>query len=517
MTKAAMDKGHSKSARLPREKMAGRSLTHYSVHAIAFFSGGVVLLLEILGTRIIAPYMGTSFSVWVSIIGTILGALSLGYYLGGILADRNQKLLPIILLAGACACALVHFEKPLIQDFGSLGLEWGSLLTAILLFAPPSAVLGMVSPYLIKIAADDPERIGRTSGTIYAASTIGSIAGTFLGGFFLIPHFPVSSILWGMVAVLLALSAWAAGAIRPYWAVTAGVLLTAVAIQAFTSSGEWSSYVGVSHVFEENSRYYSIRVNEIDGAERLLLLDGGINSGRDLQSDKILFPYVELSAKLIESLKPSPESVLIIGGGGYTVPEIIKQYAPQSDVTVVEIDPDVTKVARRFFLKTPDIGITNLNEDGRVFLNRNRRQFDLVYTDAYANTGAIPPHLATREAFAAMGRALKPDGVVIFNVGSARSGDLGLVYQALYRTLRDVFPTIATFSTSPDDPSDAQNLIVIATNAKSLPEDALRAFEPSRCREAPAAGLLLTDDYSPTEYLAQGIIRRIYPKERRYR
>lgn len=487
MTKASIDRGQSKPALTQKKKIAGSSLTHYSVHGVAFFSGSVVLLLEILGTRIMAPYMGTSFSVWVNMIGTILGALSLGYYSGGILADRNQKLLPIILLAGACACALVHFEKPLLQDFGNLGLEWGSLMAAILLFAPPSALLGMVSPYLIKIAADDPERLGRTSGTIYAASTIGSIAGTFVGGFCLIPHFPVSSILLGMVVVLLGLSAWSAGTIRPYWAVAAGALLSATAIQAVTSSGEWSNY-GVSHVYEKNSQYYSIRVNEINGTQRLLLLDGAINSGRDMQTDKVLFPYVELSTNLIQSLKPVPQSALMVGGGGYTVPEIIKGFAPQSDVTVVEIDPDVTKVARKLFLKKPDIDITNIAEDGRVFLNRNRRQFDLVYTDAYSNGGAIPPHLATREAFAAVSRALKPDGVAVFNIGSARSGDLGVVYQALYRTMRDVFPTVATFSTSPDYPREPQNLIVVATNASSLPEDALRPLESSRCHDVPTGG-----------------------------
>lgn len=315
MTKATIDKRTPASARVEKEKINRPSLSHYSLHIVAFISGGVVLLLEILGTRILAPYFGTSFSVWVNVIGTILAALSVGYYSGGILADRNPKLLPVVLLVGACGCALVYIEKPLLPDFGTVGLEWGSLLAAIVFFAPPSAVLAMVSPYLIKIAADDPDRVGRASGSIYAASTVGSIAGTFLGGFWLIPHFPVSSILLGMVVVLLALSAWSAGTVKPSWAIVVACLLVGAGAEAIASpSGDWSSS-NISHVFEKNSRYYNIRVNESGGSKRLLLLDGAVHSGRELGAAKMLFAYVELSAKVIQTLKPAPQSALIIGGG----------------------------------------------------------------------------------------------------------------------------------------------------------------------------------------------------------
>src|SRR5271165_7467527 len=111
--------------RLRKQAAAQPLFIKYSPQAVAFLSGAVVLLLEILGARILAPHLGTSFSVWVNIIGTILGSLSLGYYLGGVLADRNQRLLPLILLAGAGAIALVHFERPLLPQFGDLGLDWG--------------------------------------------------------------------------------------------------------------------------------------------------------------------------------------------------------------------------------------------------------------------------------------------------------------------------------------------------------------------------------------------------------
>jgi spermidine synthase len=491
-------------------------LTKHSPQAVAFLSGAVVLLLEILGTRILAPHLGSSFSVWVNIIGTILGALSLGYYLGGVLADRNQKLLPHILLVGACAIALVYFERPLLPQFGDLGLDWGSLLAAILFFAPASVVLGMVSPYLLKIAASDPNRIGRTSGSIFAASTLGSIAGTFVGGFWLIPHFTVSSILGGMVVLLLILSAWTAAAVRPSWLAVSAALVAAVVIHvAAAQEGDWS--VHIRHVFEKNSRYYNIRVNDAIGAgkSRFLLLDGKTQSARSLDQPGMLFPYIELSSKILQSVKPTPQSAVVIGGGGYSIPEFIKNYAPAAEVTVVEIDPDVTAAAKEFFLQDPSLPLTTLNEDGRVFLNRNRRQFDALYTDAYVGL-SIPPYLATREAFQQIRRALKLDGIAVFNIASARSGKLGAVYEALFRTIREVFPQTAVFSTNPAEPSEAQNIIVVVTGGEPLPEETLRSFESSRVRDLPARGLLLTDDFAPTEYLGLALARELYPHQRAF-
>jgi spermidine synthase len=491
-------------------------LTKHSPQAVAFLSGAVVLLLEILGTRILAPHLGTSFSVWVNVIGTILGALSLGYYLGGVLADRNQKLLPLILLVGACTVALVYFERPLLPQFGDLGLDWGSLLAAILLFAPASVVLGMVSPYLLKIATRDPNRIGRTSGSIFAASTLGSIAGTFVGGFWLIPHFTVSSILGGMVVLLLILSAWTAAAVRPPWlAVSAGIVV-AVAIRAVAApEGESSPYV--KHVFETNSLYYNIRVNDAVGVSkfRLLLLDGKVQSGRLLDQPGMFFPYVELSSKILQKVKPSPKSVLVIGGGGYTIPEFVKTYAPTAEVTVVEIDPEVTTAAKQFFLTDPGLPLTTLNEDGRVFLNRNCRQFDALYTDAYVGL-SIPPFLATREAFQQIRRALKPDGIAVFNIASARAGKLGAVYEALFTTIREVFPETAVFSTNPAEANEPHSIIVVGTGGQPLPEDGFEAFESSRVRDLPTRGPLLTDDFAPTDYLGLELSRQSYQKERAF-
>src|SRR5262249_19521820 len=161
----------------------------------------------------------------------------------------------------------------------------------------------------------------------------------FVGGFWLIPHFAVSHILLGMIALLVLLSIWSAGAIRMSWMLVVIGLASVITFQeAAASGGDW--IVHAAHVYEKNSRYYNIRVNEINGKVRLLMLDGSLQSARSLAGGGMVFPYMELSSKIIKTLEPSPPSVLVIGGGGYTIPEFIKGYSPDSEITVVEIDPD---------------------------------------------------------------------------------------------------------------------------------------------------------------------------------
>ena len=119
-----------------------------------------------------------------------------------------------------------------------------------------------------------------------------------------------------------------------------------------------------------------------------------------------------------------------------------------------------------------------------------------------------------RTVFAEIRRALKPEGIAVFNIASARSGKLGTVYEALFTTIRVVFPQAAVFSTNPAEPSEAQNIIVVVTGGQPLPEDDLHSFESSRVRDVPARGLLLTDDFAPTEYLGLALARELYPKQR---
>jgi len=489
----------------------------FRYHLIAFLSGAVVLVLEVIGARILAPYLGTAYFVWVNIIGVILAALSVGYWLGGVLADRNQRMLPFIFLAGAIAVWVIVLLRPLLPYFGALGIRIGSFVASLVLFAPSSIILGMVSPYIIKLVSRDLGRLGRTSGSIFASSTMGSIVGTFATGFWLLPHLALTQIFYGLVFTLCGLavlSEWKNKIMLP--AVAALVIWTLLAVSA-------PLYASKRIIFEKNSQYYNIRVHEgaqTDGsAVRTLLLDGSTQSARFVAKEGMPYQYIELSAQLIDALKPMPVRALALGGGGYSIPAHIKKRARASEVTVVEIDPEVTRVAERFFLDGQNLGMVTLNEDGRVFLNRNTEQFDVIYTDAYSGAFAVPAHMATREAFIKIRDALSPDGIAIFNIASALEGENAALFRSLWRTFESIFAQKIIFATYLRDPVQPQNIIVLAKNtAQPFAEETLAPFAASRYKKTPNTwGIpLLIDDFAPTDALVESLVRTIYPALRQY-
>lgn len=491
--------------------------SYATYHVLAFLSGAVVLVLEIIGARIFAPYLGAAYVVWVNVIGVILAALSLGYWLGGALADKNQRLLSFIFLGSATAVALIMPARILLPFFGEAGIGWGSLLAAVFLFAPASIILGMVSPYIIKLAAEDLAHLGRISGSIFAASTLGSIAGTFTAGFWLIPYFSISQILWGMVGILLVLS-WLSHSGRT---ATRTVILLLILVSALGANATLS-FKPPRVVYEKNSRYYNIRVHDATGKDgkttRTLLLDGSTQSGRILGSSREPFSYVDLSLRLIESLIPAPRSLLGIGGGGYRVPLYVKQMWPDTDILVLEIDPEVTRVAEEFFFDDPALFIETRHADGRVFLNTNKKTYHLIYADAYSGGFSVPAHLASREAFQLLKKSLADDGVLLLNVVSAIEGPHGKLFRALLKTLDGVFPHKAAFATNLTHPEKPQNLIIAASKKHPLGEDVLRALEAFRYRGTPDTDdiPLLTDEHAPTDYLMESLVEAIYPTLRQY-
>lgn len=505
----------------------------FRYHILAFFSGAAVLVLEVLGARVIAPYLGTAFFVWVNVIGVILASLSIGYWLGGVLADKNDRLLPWIFLAAAILVTIVIPERALLPYFGALGIQIGSLVAAVFLFAPTSVVLGMVSPYLIKLAARDLAHLGKTSGSIFAVSTVGSITGTFTTGFWLIPAFTMPQLFWGLAGSLALLAVLAVPSVKRAAGMAAIAFALALGIQTLPQAALQSERI----VFEKNSPYYNIRIHDAVTAGgagvRTLLLDGSTQSAKFLQepptdadgttngNNRRLFPflYIELSAELISAIKPRPQNMLVIGGGGYSIPEYVKARSPDTGVTVVEIDPDVTEAARRFFLRDPSMDITTIAEDGRTFLNRNTEMYEVIYTDAYSGAYTVPGHLASREAFQRIYETLADDGVLIVNIASALEGEHAKLFKALSGTLDSVFPHRATFAVRIETPNTPQNIIVaLVKHPGALNETALEAFSSLRYTKTPdSAGIaLLTDDFAPTDHLVESLVAEVYPRLRAY-
>ena len=319
---------------------------------IIFCSGALIMVLEMVGARVLAPHVGTSAVVWTSLIGVVLACLAVGGYLGGRLADRrlSRRTLAGLLACCAVSCALTAlFHQPVGEAAGRhiRSLQWAAVAAALGIFALPGFCLGMVGPYVIRLRMASLETAGATVGRLYALSTAGSIAGTFLGGFILISWWPGSVILWG-VALGMGVLSLLADRSRPVKRLLLFLLLAALAL--------WSggrAQQGAWRLVE--SPYNSIRIMDGEDGERpvrLVATDPGFHQSGMYRDDpaELYAPYTRYYA-LGPLLVPQASRVLMLGGGGYSVPKwLLSGRAGLADerlrCTVVELDPAMTQVAR---------------------------------------------------------------------------------------------------------------------------------------------------------------------------
>ena len=477
--------------------------------AIVFVASFCTLVIELVAGRVLAPYVGVSLYTWTSIIGVVLAGISAGAYAGGWLADRRPAtttLAALLFASGVTAMLIAPATRFLAAESGvltSAGIAMTLLsrvvVLSLLLFFLPSFFLGMISPVAVKIAVRDLATAGSVVGKIYAFSTLGSIAGTFTTGFWLVARFGTRATLLGVGIVLIAaalfvfgtrsrvagvvmLVAWAAYALRP-------VPLEPPAQRALIEKN------GTLH-FEE-SQYYTIQVERTvgdDGAPlNALHLDHLVHSYADPRDALHLeYGYLKIFLDVIE--EKSPSRVLFVGGGGYTLPRLMWHRYPWVDVEVVEIDPAVTRVAGRWLFAPRDV--RTHNEDARWFAMHERGPYDIIFVDAF-NDLSVPYHLTTREYALALRQMLAPDGVVAANV--IDGFEQGRFLASYARTLQSVFgaKNVAVVLEDAEDVRSRQSTFVVMASA-ALPR--LRRWTvipPSRVRQRKA--IVLTDDYAPVD------------------
>lgn len=479
-----------------------------------FVCGAVVMILEMVGSRVLAPYLGTSILVWTALIGVILGCLSLGSWLGGVAADRKPTptlLSNLILLAAICTGAIA-LSKALVlphlqREAG--GIQAGAVLATVILFAPPAVVLGMVSPLATRLALDDPARTGRTLGSFQALGTVGGILGTFLAGFVLIARLGSTNILF-VLAVVLALTAVAVRPRRPLPGA-----FTALAMGLFLhAAGNYDAAVTSQGIHDLDTLYNRILIQPgVDGRTGLPVRTLS-TSLRFLQSAMFLHDPEALALdytkyyKLAPHFAPGMKRMLIIGGAGYSFPKYALAAYPDVSVDVVEIDPGMTRAAREHFQLKDDPRLRVFHEDARTFLNRGGGRYDAILCDAFSSIYSVPFHLTTLEAAQALRDNLAPGGAVLMNLVSARKGDAGRFFASEHATLSRVFPRVLAFGVdAPEDPGKVQNVILAALAGPDEP--ALESGDPeiaeflSRRVPGPEAGdqaLVLTDEFAPVDY-----------------
>ena len=500
-------------------------LKKYILELTVFVSGALVMIYEITGSRLLSPYIGASTYVWTSLIGVILAALSLGYWLGGKTADKKPDariLASVIFLAGGAVSVTILF-KDIILSFISVSpliLEIKSVLAALMLFAPASVFLGFVTPYAVKLKMASLADAGKTVGRLYALSTVGSIFGTFLAGFFLIPFVGSTRTLYVIAAVLFALSILLA----PLALTRVNFTFLTVFVFGIGANELKNVYLARAHDFHEfdteyaNVRIYTAEERETGRKIRYLATDPFYTqSSMYLDTGASSLKYIKFY-HLLKHFNPGFENSLIIGGAGYSFPREYLEKYPQAKIDVVEIDPQMTKIAREYFRLEENPRLRVIHQDGRAFLNQtDANQYDAVFMDAFGSLFSVPFQLTTVEAVREIHRVLKDNGIVIFNLGSAIEGDASRFLQAELKTYKQVFPHVLVLKADPTKPDAAvQNLIIVALKEKTVPrlesENAEIAQMLKHLYEKPIPDeiTILTDDLAPVEHYnsaAQSVLK----------
>lgn len=453
---------------------ASAPVKNFVLELTVFVCGALVMVYEITGSRLVSPFLGASTYVWTSLIGVILGALSLGYWLGGRWADKRPDiriLAGAVFLAGGLVSLTILLKDIILSFIAAIpaGLEIRSVVAALILFAPASVLLGFVTPYAVKLKMLSLADSGKTVGRLYALSTVGSILGTFAAGFFLIPFVGSTRTLYLVGALLIGISLLLA----PFAVsrLNIGIIILFVFGVAASEYNVYSLRVqsGVYDIDTEYSRVQVFRSTDPKTGKPIQALATDpyfIQSAMFMDSDEMVFDYGRYY-HLIRHFKPDFKDTLMVGGAGYTFPkEYLRKY-PEAKMDVVEIDPQMTEIARKYFKLKDDPRLNIIHEDGRILLNRaETAKYDAVLMDAFGSLFSVPYQLTTLEAVQNISRVMRDDGVVIFNLGSSITGPGSAFLQAEFKTYQAVFPNVYLFKVNTGYTDDQlQNLIIVATKS----------------------------------------------------
>lgn len=420
-------------------------LKTYFFYLTVFTTGGAILVIEILGTRILAPFYGSTIFVWSSLITITMAALALGYFVGGFLADKKpefQIFYALIFLAGVFTGMVMKFDQPMLVLSDKFGPRLGPLVAALVLFSIPLFLLGTVSPFAIRLRSRVIEGIGRTSGSIFALATLGSLSGALLSGFFLVPRLSLSLIFVGLAALLIAVALLGVFLFseksktgRKFFLTLVVVVLLGVGLLYFPRLSYNKDSAEFKLIHQEQSFYADLKVVEGKGV-RCLLMDGAPQTCLVKGQDVSPAEYIQ-ELERVSQQWPEQSRVLLLGlGAGAVVKGLPNDFA----LDIVELDPQIVKLAEEYFDFALDENDRLFVDDARSFLRKNNTPYDIIISDVYFGK-AIPAYLCTREFFELLSRNLAKGGVVISNViGRWQAADKLLT--SIVSTQAEVFPKV---------------------------------------------------------------------------
>lgn len=512
---------------------------------IVFVNSFASMSLELAASRLLAPKLGVSLYSWTGIIGVVLAGTFIGNALGGFIADRSphRSTLGLSLLTAGIASLIVIYQFVFLSNL-VMSEAWPLMarivVTATALFLLPMVAFGTISPQVTRLAVGDLATAGRVAGRVYAWSCAGAIAGTFASGWFLIGAFGTIALVFGIGLAELLMAA----AVGQLWHRPALLFLASIAggsaVGGLLLSDRLTRSFDSDAVYEKETDYYLIRVKEEFGDDgdlyRTLVLDLLIHSKLrgEVVGDKFVadasylgYEHEQVQAELTRAaaeLVDRPR-VLVIGGGGYTLPRWVEKFVPKASVEVVEIDPGVTEAAHRELDLSRQTRVVSHHLDGRQFVQEKAApgSYHLVIQDA-VNDLSVPAHLMTKEYNDAVQRLLAPGGVYLLTVIDEYED--GLLFPAAIQTMRRTFPNVQVVGPGPvwDDQPVGREVFVIAGSAEPIdpakvqaaltkqqaggakltvmPADVLKAYLDSK------PPTVLTDDFAPVDNLISVTYRK---------
>ncbi len=454
--------------------------------------------------RILAPYFGNTIYTTSGTITIILLALSIGYKVGGTLADKYNS--PVFFYGLICISGILTGLSHLFMGFLLpslsllLPLDTGPLLAGILFMLVPNILFGMLSPFAIKLQTTQIAKTGNVAGSTYFWSTLGSITGSLVSTFYLIPYLGLDASLRLSYIVVLFLGAF--GLLlhkKKSKVIIAGIVIAMISSQAQTFPAR-----AANHIIE--GVYEKILVTDITykgRPTRVLTQNTNSSAATFLDGSDLVFDYTKYVELTPAFLTFTPTSALSLGAGAYSVPKWLHQTYPNLQNDVVEIEPKLEAVSKQYFSLPTTPLISTYVDDGRHFLAHTDKKYDLVFVDMYSSRLGVPSHAATTEFFTLLKSRTNPSGVIIMNLIGNLSDPTSPALSQL-RTITSVFPNLYVFGVSSATENTRQNIMVFIgpppnTQHPLWKEYASHLVPPSAIdlHNQP----LLTDDLNPIDLL----------------
>lgn len=510
-----------------------KRLKQYDLLAVVFITGAAVLIVEVTAVRILSIYFGNTIYTVSGVVGVILAGLSVGYARGGVRADNIPTRLEFFRTIEKGGIALLVLFALMFKAAEALAaalpLSWGPFALALVLFFVPSYYLGMLSPFAIKLGEREHPHAGtgRVSGQVFFWSTCGSLAGTLLTAFVLIPQFGLTAIMCGTTLGVLVLGSGGkictdtpAKRSRHF-----GFLVFLVVVLGCVLYASTRTPPGV--LFSADGVYQRLVIRDGTYAgrpARFFYQDRSEDDVRFLDGDDLAAAYTKYYA-LYKILKPDLTHALFIGGGMYSMPAALHRDAPDAHIDIAEIEPSLFSLAQKYFGVPNDPHLANHVVDGRRFLQESSVSYDLIFSDVYYSLYSIPPAYTTKEFFTQARSKLNDGGIFVANfIGNLSPDNPSLILSEIH-TLQEVFPQVYVFATVSPDITSNQNIVVVGVTGTSTSAAAFPHVPPTPLPKDLNAHLvpleqyslgnypILTDDYAPVEYMTGKILTDTHTKK----